>query len=347
MIRLQLRPLNSVQDAQAMLQTALGVEFGTLPPYLYALYSIQPGKNPEARSRIKSIALQEMIHMCLACNILNALGGSPMIRPQTYPNPLPGDIGPDGTPLTLHLYPFSKEAVQQGMDIEQPEDPPQFPEKELFAAETGPKAVTIGQFYDALDRFLKTLPPADWQANRNQLSDNQFFQGQVFAVNSYEDAHQAVQDIVSEGEGSRQGTKYDPIDFQGDLAHFFRFGEIFRDKVLTKTTGSPGYAWGPTRLGVDWAGSYPAITDPGTHDFSKELAPARAAQDACNTTFSMMVNALQQAVNGQAAALGQAVRAMFDLRMAALHAFTVPLADSVHAAGPAFLYRPVPDGGSQ
>ncbi|MFK5012155.1 ferritin-like domain-containing protein, partial [Klebsiella pneumoniae] len=28
-----------------MLQTAIGVEFGTLPPYLYALYSIMPETN--------------------------------------------------------------------------------------------------------------------------------------------------------------------------------------------------------------------------------------------------------------------------------------------------------------
>ena len=39
MIRLRLSQLTSVQDAQSLLQTAIGVEFGTLPPYLYALYS--------------------------------------------------------------------------------------------------------------------------------------------------------------------------------------------------------------------------------------------------------------------------------------------------------------------
>jgi hypothetical protein len=32
MIRLQLNQMNTVQDAHAMLQTAIGVEFGTLPP---------------------------------------------------------------------------------------------------------------------------------------------------------------------------------------------------------------------------------------------------------------------------------------------------------------------------
>jgi hypothetical protein len=335
MIRLQLSQLNTVQDAQAMLQTAIGVEFGTLPPYLYALYSILPGTNAAAAQRVKSVALQEMIHMCLACNILNALGGAPVLHPQAYPGPLPGDIGPDGTPLTIHLLPFSVAAMEQGMAIEQPEDPPDFPVETLLAAPGG-KAVTIGQFYEALDKFLETLPVSDWTPNRNQIVDNQFFAGQLFAINGYPDAHTAIQEIVSEGEGS----KNDPLDFQDDIAHYYRFGEVFYDKVLTKADNPLGYAWGPAPLGVDWAGAYPAIPDPGLHDFSKDPPAARAAQDACNATFTAMVEALQRAVTGQAGALGEAVRAMFDLRMAAMHALTVPLADPALVAGPAFFYKP-------
>src|SRR5438067_1296143 len=117
MIRLAMKPPATVDDARRMLQTAIGVELGTLPPYLYALYSIRPGTNPQAEQLIRSVALQEMIHMCLDCNILNALGGSPEINPQAYPGPLPGDIGPDGKPLKIHLYPFSQAAMQQGMAI--------------------------------------------------------------------------------------------------------------------------------------------------------------------------------------------------------------------------------------
>ena len=335
MIRLQLTPLNTVEDAQAMLQTAIGVEFGTLPPYLYALYTILPGTNSQAAQRIKSVALQEMIHTCLACNILNALGGTPALHPQTYPSPLPGDIGPDGTPLTVHLYPFSVAAMEQGMAIEQPEDPPDFPVQNLLAARTQ-KTVTIGQFYEALDKFLATLPASDWTPNRNQIVDNQFFAGQLFAINRYPDAHIAIQEIISEGEGA----KNDPLDFQDELAHYYRFGEVYHDKVLTKTDHPPGYAWGPKRLGVNWTGAYPAIPDPGTHDFSHDPLPARLAQDACNAAFTAMVEALQRAVTGQAGALGQAVRAMFDLRMAARHALTVPLADPALVAGPAFLCKP-------
>ena len=333
MIRLGLTPITSIADAQDKLQKAIGVEFGTLPPYLYALYSIKPGTNIVAAQRIKSVALQEMIHMCLACNILNAIGGDPAITAQKYPDPLPGDIGPDGKPLKIHLYPFSKEAMKQAMDIEQPEDPPVFPVKATFAATAEPRAVTIGQFYAALDAYLATLPPDAWRKDRNQIVDTQFFAGQLFAVNGYADAHRAIGDIVSEGEGAKD----DPLDFQHDIAHYYRFGEIWHDKVLTKDGNPRHYAWGPQRLGVDWSAVYPAIADPGKHDFTREPAAARDAQRACNLAFTDMVMALQGAVRGKPGALGDAVRAMFDLRMAALHALTVPLADPTKVAGPAFV----------
>ncbi|MEY4577995.1 MAG: hypothetical protein RL701_2698 [Pseudomonadota bacterium] len=336
MIRLKIDRLASAQDARNMLQTAIGVEFGTLPPYLYTLYSIRPGTNHEAAYRIKSVVQQEMVHMCLSCNILNALGGDPVLQTPTYPGPLPGDIGPDGKPLTVHLYPFSKRAIAQGMAIEQPEEKPEFPVKALRIAAPQEKAVTIGQFYEALDTLLAQLPASTWNVGRHQLADNQFFAGQVFEVNGYADAHRAIREIVSEGEGA----KNDPLDFQHEIAHYYRFGEIYHDKVLTKSDNPQHYAWGPAALGVDWEAAYPAITDPGCHDFSKESAAARAAQQHCNTAYTSLVNGLQKATTGTAAALGQAVRSMFDLRLAALHAFTVPLANAAQVAGPAFLYQP-------
>jgi hypothetical protein len=336
MILLKFKRIESIDDAVELLQMAIGVEFGTLPPYLYALYSIKPGTNNEAAGRIKAVALQEMVHMCLACNILNALGADPVLTAPKYPGPLPGGISGGGKePLILHLLPFSKDAMAQAMSIEEPEDGPiDFPH-ELLVAAVAPQFMTIGQMYNQLDEFLAALPPSQWHQGRNQIDDRQFFAGQIFAVNGYADAHQAILDIVSEGEGS----KTSPLDFQGDVAHYYRFAEVFNDQILTKANNPKGFAWTGT-LGVDWKGVYPAIADPEAHDFSKDPPAAQAAQDQCDEAYTRLVDELQRAVKGEAGRLGDAVRAMFDLRMAAKHALTVPLAVATQVAGPSFRYRP-------
>lgn len=333
MIRLLWKVPGTINDVYGLVQTAINLEFSTLPPYLYAKFSIPEGENPNAASRLDAIILQEMIHMCLVCNILNAIGGSPAINPPVFPGRLPGDVAGD---LIIHLYPFSQEAMQQGMDIEKPVkpiDPPQL--KALARAKQATIPVTIGEYYMRLDAVLKKLPASQWTPGRNQISDAQFFQGQIYAVNSYEDAHRAINDIVSEGEGSP--TAGSPLDFENELAHFYRFQEVYKNQVLVKADNSVGYAWGEP-LGVDWKAVYPAITDPEVYDFSKEPEAAQSAQRACNVAFSTMVNELQKAFNGETGRLGNAVRAMFDLRMAALNALITPLADGTKVAGPGFLY---------
>jgi Ferritin-like len=335
MIFLQVKPIKTIDDALDLLQMAVELEFSTLPPYLYALYSIKPGTNAAASGLIRSVAMEEMAHMCLACNILNALGKNPVLAAPNYPGPLPGGITGGGKQaLIVHLYPFSKESMAQAMSIEEPEAGPiDFPHELALAA--APIFMTIGQFYRHLDDFLKKLPASDWKANRNQLDASQFLQGQIFPVNNYADAHLAIQHIVSEGEGAKDT----PLDFQGEVAHYYRFGELFFDQILTKADNPKGFVWG-SKLGVDWNAVYPAITDPGSHDFSQDSAEARAAQDGCDEAYTRLVQELQRAFAGEAGRLGNAVRAMFDLRMAARHALTVPLAMPTQVAGPSFRYRP-------
>jgi hypothetical protein len=341
MIRLQGSPPTTVEEAQSQLQQAIAVEFGTIPPYLYAMFSIPPGRNVAAAQLIKSVLLQEMIHMCLACNILNAIRGTPKLVPPVYPGTL-GDIGPDGQVLTVRLLRFSTDSMDQGMKIEQPEKKPHIPVVGLEAVQAD-KAMSIAEFYAALDAFLATLDPQkDWAPNRHQITDNQFFPGQLFAVNGYPDAHRAISIIVSEGEGAKDN----PLDFEAELSHYYRFAECYNNKVLTKVPGDPGYQFGPESLGIDWDDVFPCIPDPGLHDFANEPAAAQKAQAECNAAYSRMVDALQLAVTGQPAQLGIAVRAMFDLRLATQVALRTPLNDPATVAGPAFLYVPSQQGAS-
>jgi hypothetical protein len=294
-----------------------------------------PDTNSAAADSLGAIVGQEMIHLCLACNILNALGGSPdLTHPPAYPGNLPGDIGPPGgDPIVAHLYCFSADAMAQGMAIEQPEKPI------LRAALAADQTETIGQFYARLDAFLATLDPGKWIEGRNQIDDSQYFPGQLYPVNNYADAHRAIGQIVSEGEGSQET----PLDFQHEVSHYYRFGEMFHNGVLTRIPEPPGYRWGPAEFGIDFDAAYPAITDPALHPFSKEPPAAQAAQAACDRAYSGLIDALQLAVTGQPAQMGAAIRAMFDLRKAAMVALTTKLNDG-KVAGPAFRYTPTRPG---
>ena len=78
--KLPISPKLSVEkpkDLIDLLQTAIEVEHSTIPAYLCALYSIKDGTNQEAAQIIKSVVLEEMLHMILAANVLNAIGGHP------------------------------------------------------------------------------------------------------------------------------------------------------------------------------------------------------------------------------------------------------------------------------
>ena len=73
---------SKLEHLQSHLQTAIEVEHSTIPPYLCALHSIKDGSNLEAAQIVKSVVVEEMLHMILAANVLNAIGGS---REQTAP----------------------------------------------------------------------------------------------------------------------------------------------------------------------------------------------------------------------------------------------------------------------
>ena len=85
--------ITTIEDLRAHLQWALEIEHATIPPYLCALYSIKPGYNREAVEAIASVFIEEMLHMTLAANVLNAIGGAPVLDTPDfiarYPTALP------------------------------------------------------------------------------------------------------------------------------------------------------------------------------------------------------------------------------------------------------------------
>lgn len=82
----------SVEGLHRALQNAIELEHATIPPYLYALYSLKPGVNLEIAGLIKSVVLEEMPHMALDCNILNAIKGTPKIDEPCFLPKYPGHL---------------------------------------------------------------------------------------------------------------------------------------------------------------------------------------------------------------------------------------------------------------
>ena len=110
------RELRTAKGASGLfpsLQRAIELEHSTIPPYLTAWYSLKPGLNDQVGALLRSVVIEEMLHMTIAANILVSLGGSPAInKPEfvpTYPGPLPIGIG--GSYFTVHLAPFSMDLV--------------------------------------------------------------------------------------------------------------------------------------------------------------------------------------------------------------------------------------------
>src|ERR1051325_9271608 len=95
MLYVRRQKLDTVDDLRIALGNAMKLELSTIPPYLTALYSIKDGYNAPIAANIRTIVIQEMLHLSLAGNILNAVSGKPdvpSIVPR-YPGPLPMGIG--------------------------------------------------------------------------------------------------------------------------------------------------------------------------------------------------------------------------------------------------------------
>jgi len=212
--------------------------------------------------------------MGLACNMLTSIGGTPQIVVPSYPGPLPGGVRPD---LTVYLAGLSPELVH---DVFQQIE---MPEHEVHIRAADKAYPTIGAFYDAISEVFAQAGEAIITGERQlstSFSDQQ--NETVYPITSLALAQKAIKEIKEQGEGTSRSP-----DAEGfhELAHYYRFGEIYHAKTLVKV-GPDEWAYGgdPVPFPACWpmaripAGGYsPDIT--GTFDglFTSVLANLEAA----------------------------------------------------------------------
>ena len=115
--------ITTLEDLRHYLYLAMQIEHATIPPYLLAIYSIHPMTNSDATHILRVVVVEEMLHLTLAANILNAVGGEPDLTvPGFVPN-YPAFLPTGATDFQVDLQAFSEAAVDTFLKIERPPKP--------------------------------------------------------------------------------------------------------------------------------------------------------------------------------------------------------------------------------
>jgi hypothetical protein len=346
---LQARDANAAAGA---LQAAIELEHSTIPPYLYALYSLGSSENSSVAEIIQSVVTEEMLHLTLVANILNGLGRSPVLDSPSliphYPGPLPGSVEGE---LVVGLAPCSADLVRDTfMAIEQPEHPQEFPaeapaagKQELPAeAPAAGEPVTIGQFYRTIRATLAELGDAAFFPHpRNQVTSS--LMKHTIVVTDAATACRAIDTIIDQGEGTRTT----PSEIIGTgYAHYYRFAEIANGRRLIRnpkaTPATPPdqqYIYGGDPITLDPASIYAAPANPTTATYPD----GSLAQKACitfNYTYTSLLKCLHATFNGEPSQLQAAIGIMMSLRQQAIDMMAGTTTAGT-PAGPSFEWQPV------
>jgi rubrerythrin len=313
-------PITTPEELRQHLKLAMQVELTTVPPYLFAMYSIED-QTSEAARLIKSVVAEEMLHAALVANLLTAVGGRANFRDPdlvpTYPGPLPHHV----PPLMVNLAPASQQLCRDVfMVIEKPEAPGAPPEDDFFE--------TLGQFYYALELALEDLSDrfdlfADVQAER-QLADSRFYapvefdaedSGGLMLVRDLETACDAIEIVVHQGEGVSDEKYADPA--HQELTHYYKFEQI---------------ADGVSSLGE----VRPVVTNPTTASLPQPLRPVSDLVNALYRMLYLTMDDLYQPVSDKAPIVDRLYLVMSQLLGPAIrYLMEQPVGEGL-VAGPSF-----------
>lgn len=294
MIKLQRQLLDSLDgdadDLKSALRIAIQLELWTIPPYLYALFSIKPGRNCEISGILRSVVKEEMMHLALNCNVLNALGeaprlNDPMVLPR-YPSRPPGSVD---SGIVAPLAPFSKQLAHSVlMAIEEPEHPLPFP-FEPSPPDPHPHA-TIGQFYRKIREQICALGDDLFLNPRPRLTTG-FAQLQTFKVTNARSAMRAIKEIIHQGEGSEQS----PLDDEQEPAHYYRLAEIVAGKKLilnpSADPDAPKFLFGGNDIPFDEDGVWPVLANPRRSLYDR-YPRIQDLNDTFNRTYTRLLDTL-------------------------------------------------------
>jgi hypothetical protein len=324
------------------------LEHATIPPYLTALYSLKPGSNLDAQHILRVVVVEEMLHLTLAANILNAIGGQPDLTAPGFVPRYPAYL-PDGeTDFTVGVAAFSKATLGTFLKIESPAHAPEGSapvighkrRSGLGSTADGRRFATIGEFYRDIEFTIASLreelgPSLFCGDADRQVTPEYYYSGggMLFPVTDFDSVRRAIELIVGQGEGITHAV----FDSQGEMAHYYRFDQLNQGRYYQRGD-TPGKPTGPA-LKVDWSAVYPIGTDLKLADY-RAFPEVQRAATAFNESYGKFLAVLTAAYNGRPRLLLEAVPMMFRFRDQFLQLVHHPLAGGQNAC-PTFEIGPV------
>lgn len=342
-----LHKITDIAGLHRHLHAALQLEHATIPPYLTALYSIHPGTNSEAYHIIRAVVVEEMLHLTLAANILNAVGGEPDLTGDDFVPTYPAYL-PDGeTDFEVNVSRFSKEAVETFLKIERPAELEEEndgvrtvertrTEGALRASHVGDDSeehfYSIGEFYQAIEQGLERLhdemgddlfkgDPA------RQVTPDYYYSGggEVIPVTDLESAAGAIRLISEQGEGVGGAI----FDYEDEIAHYYRFQQLMLGRYYQHGDEPGNPSGGP--VDVDWDAVYPIKTNARMSDFP-EGSGVREGAVTFNEYYTDFLDLLTRAFRGEPELLIDAVGGMFRIKDMIYSLMRQPIEDGLNAA---------------
>lgn len=344
---MSLHRIADVAGLRRHLQAAVQLEHATIPPYLTALYSIHPGTNVDAYNVIRAVVVEEMLHLTLAANILNAVGGAPDLTGPGFVPLYPAYL-PDGeTDFQVDCAGLSQETVETFLKIERPAESGgdevrtvrrERREGSLRAAwvddESEEHFYSIGEFYQAIEQGLARLHEEQGDAlfsgdPARQVTSEYYYSGggEIIPVTDLGSAKAAIRLISEQGEGVGGGI----FDFEDEIAHYHRFSQLLLGRYYRPGDAADAPSGGA--VDVDWDAVYPVKANARLADYP-DGSDLRAEAEAFNAHYGRFLGDLTRAFRGEPGLLIDAIGGMFALKDRFYRLVRQPIdgAGGVHAA---------------
>ncbi len=329
-----------VQELRKKLQIAIELEHATIPVYLYAYWSVKDHESPIAASIIE-VAKEEMNHMAMACNIMNAVGGFVNCANQkfipSYPTGLPGHNETFDS-FKVSLGKLSIDSIITFLQIELPRDP-------AMDSELGKGWTTIADFYLDVLKDIDELDDEDFSHGR-QLndSDSPDAAGILFSVTNKRTAKLCIAEIIEQGEGLRNENKLisKVVNMKSHYERFLKvyhdmggYGEVdqnnFNREELTQKVDQDKYQ-------AFMKNVHNMVTNPANSSITNKHYKRENLK--FNSLYSHMLDNMHTHVHKKHPDMSAAIRTMFALGRHAAALRSIQL-DNGEVGGPSFEYIPI------